>query len=68
MKSMKRNQKKKMDYLFCQDELINFGRKGKANSEDKEGQVVILSPLLDPRRLEMTNTPCALSARSVTPR
>lgn len=49
MKSLKRNKKNIMSYLFCPDALINSRKKGKANSEDKEGQVVVLSPLLDLR-------------------
>ena len=65
MKGLKRNNKKKMNCLFCPNMLINSGRKGMANSEDKEGHVVILSLLLDPRRLELANNSRVLSVRSL---
>lgn len=65
MKSLKRNQKKKMNYLFYPYVLIKSGRKDKENEEDKEGKVVVLSPILDPRRLDLAKNLCALSARSL---
>lgn len=64
MKSLKRNQKM-MNCLFCPDVLINSRRKCKANSEDKEGHVVVLIALLDPRRLELEKNSGALSDRSL---
>lgn len=65
MKSPKRNHKKKMIYLFCSNELINSERKDKANSEDKEGQVVVPSLLLDPRKLKLKKNSRVFSVRSL---
>ena len=63
MKILNRNQKKMMNYLFCPNASFNSRRKDKANPEDKEGQVVVLSLRQDSRKLELAKNSHDFSAR-----
>lgn len=64
MRILKRKQKKNLNCLFYPDMSINYRKKDKANLEDKEGKVIVLSLLLDSRRLELANNSRVLSSRS----